>query len=61
MTFTLTLAWWWIPALITIVGVVWAVMLDEGDGYLSGVGNFIALLLALAVSGVAWAIAGFLK
>lgn len=62
MTFTITFAWWWIPLAITICGLLWAVFLvDSGDGYFSGIPNVFALVPALALSAVAWAIAGILK
>lgn len=62
MTFTLTFAWWWIPALITVAGIIWSIFIvDSGSGWFAGVSNLMALLASLAASGVAWAIAGFLK
>lgn len=62
MTFTLTFAWWWIPAAITLAGVIWSVFIvDSGSGWLTGLNNILALLASLAVSCFAWAIAGFLK
>lgn len=62
MTFTLTFAWWWIPALITAVGLVWALFIvDGGSGMLSGLANLLALIPVLCVSAIAWGIAGALK
>lgn len=62
MTFTLTLAWWWIPAAITAVSVIWALFIfRDSDGYLSGIGNLFMLVPALAISLVAWIIAAVLK
>jgi len=61
MTFTLTFAWWWIPAAITVAGLAWAFSTDDGGGYLSGIATMFNIMLVLAVSGVAWAIAGFFK
>ena len=62
MTFTLNFAWWWIPTIITIAALFWArFIVDDGGGMLSGIGNLFALVPALFVSAVAWAIAGALK
>lgn len=62
MTVTLIIAWWWLPLAVTVVAVCWAVfVVDGGGGYLSGIGNIVALVPALAISAVAWAIAGALK
>lgn len=61
MTFTLTFAWWWIPAAITAAGLIWAFNSDDGSGWFSGLAAMFNVMLVLAVSGIAWAIAGFLK
>lgn len=62
MTITLTLATWMIPAFITAAGLFWAlVIVDDGGGFMSGIGNLFALVPALAVSSVAWALWGFLR
>lgn len=56
------ITWWVIPTIITVVGVVWAIFIyDDGDGYLSGIGNLFMLAGALGVSCVAWIIAAILK
>jgi hypothetical protein len=61
MSITLTFAWWWIPTAVTVVSVAWALRLDDGGGMFSGLGNMLALVLALLASAIAWAIAGALK
>lgn len=62
MTFTLTFAWWWIPAVITVVGLIWAVcIVDGGSGIGAGLANMLALVPVFIVSAIAWAVAGFLK
>lgn len=62
MSFTLTFAWWWIPAALTLAGVVWAVFfVDSGDGMFSGLNNLFALVPVSIVSAVAWAVAAILK
>ncbi len=62
MTFTLTFAWWWIPTLISVVGVIWAIFfVDGGRGLFSGMANVMALGAVGVVSAIAWAVFGFLK
>jgi hypothetical protein len=62
MTFTITYAWWWIPTIIMVVGLVWALfVVDDGGGWFSGLSNIFALIPVLFVSCIAWIIAGILK
>ena len=62
MTITITYAWWWIPTIITVSGVIWALLIfNDGDGYLAGIGNIFMLVPVLVISCIAWAIAGALK
>lgn len=62
MSVTLTFGAWWIPLLITIVAVGWAIFwVDDGGGWLSGLGNILALIPALFVSMVAWIVWGVVK
>lgn len=61
MTFTISYAWWWIPAIISIAGIIWALSIDDGGGYLGGLGNIMAMIPVLVVSCIAWIIAGILK
>lgn len=62
MTFTLAFAWWWVPAAITVIGLVWAIFIvDPGHGWFAGTSNIMALVPVLFVAAVAWAIAGALK
>lgn len=56
-----TLAWWVIPTLITVCGLVWAATLDDGGGSFSGLGNLLALVPVSVVSAVVWIIAAVLK
>lgn len=56
---TITFGSWMIPTAITLAGLFWAVFIvDDGTGYLSGIGNIIALVPVLAVSCVAWIVWG---
>lgn len=58
---TLTIYWWVLPTLITVLGIIWALTLDDGCGQFSGVGNVLALVPVLAISTVSWIIAAILK
>ena len=61
MTFTLTVAWWWIPFAITIVALAWAAFVHDDRPDTFGIGALMRFGLALIVSLLAWAIAGALK
>lgn len=65
MTFTYTLAWWHIPLLVTILGVIWtgywlARDIREG-GMFMGIGGMLASIPALIVALLAWMIGGLYK
>lgn len=63
MTFTLVFSWWWIPALITVSGLIWVFFIydDGAHGYLSGIGNVLMLIPVLFISMLSWIIAAVLK
>ena len=54
---TITFASWWIPTIITIVSILWALLHDDGtSGYFSGLGNILLLIPALGISLISWII-----
>jgi hypothetical protein len=62
MTFTISIPWWFLPTIITIAGVAFALVYDgRGTYYGSGLINLFYMVIALGVSLVSWAIAAFLK
>ena len=61
MTFTLTFAWWWIPAAFTLIGLIWAISIDDRGGYISGFGNLLAVMFVLVAATPIWIIAGVLR
>lgn len=62
MTITLTYTWWTVPAVITILGLLWVVFWPSNEGgYLAGMVFFFRLIPVLLVACIAWAIAGFFK
>lgn len=58
---TITLTWWMIPTLITLVGLFWALVWVREEGCLGFLTNMFALIPVFAVSLVAWIVAGVLK
>jgi hypothetical protein len=56
---TITFGSWLIPTAITLLTLLWAVfVVGDGEGYLSGLPNVIALIPALSASTIAWIIWG---
>lgn len=60
---TVTFAAWWIPTIITVVGLVWALFIydDGSSGWLSGIGNIFMLIPVLVISMISWIIYAILK
>lgn len=60
---SLSISWWMIPSIVSIVGVWWALFwVGRNDTSLfSGLGSLLALVPVLLVSCVSWIIAGVLK
>lgn len=61
MTFTLTLAWWWIPTIITIIALIAPFFFSTGDGIGGGIQFMLLLIPALFIVAVAWALGGIFK
>jgi len=60
--FNITIYGWMIPTIITIVCLVYALFIyNDGEGYLSGIGNLFILIPALLISLVSWIIYAILK
>lgn len=62
MSFTITVAWWSIPAAITVLSMAWAFFwpVDDG-GILGGLNRVIMLIPALLICVIAWFIAALVK
>jgi hypothetical protein len=58
---TITIAWWMLPTLITIIGIILALAYDDGGGYGSGIMNIILLLIAFGISLLSWITAALFK
>lgn len=57
MILSITIGYWMIPTLITIVSLYWALcVVNGGDGLMSGLANLFALVPALGISLVSWII-----
>ena len=60
LAFTITVGWWILPALITLLSFIAFVFAWRDDyrsgsgGYLTGLETFIALLIAVAMSSMSW-------
>ena len=61
MSFSLVISWWIFPAAVTVIGLVWALFIVKGEGYLAGLSNLFSLAIVAVVSAVVWAVAGFFK
>lgn len=62
MTFAVTISWWMIPTLITIVVfIIAAVISSRETGFLAGIGAMMFLVPGLAVALISWIVAGVLK
>ena len=61
MTFTLTYAWWWIPAFITLLAIGYMFIPKDHGGNFPDIGTVIDGFLALLTVAIAWAIGGFFK
>jgi hypothetical protein len=62
MSFSITLAWWHIPAVVTVLAVLWTLFWPaDTSGSFGGIARLFMALPALIVSLLAWAIAGFFK
>jgi hypothetical protein len=60
---TITFAAWWIPTIITVAGLVWALFIydDGASGWFSGLGNVFMLIPVLVVSIISWIIYAIFK
>lgn len=62
MEFTISVSWWNIPAVITVLALLWAFFWPAEDGgYLGGIVRLFMVIPAMGVSLIAWVIAGALK
>lgn len=56
---TITFAVWWLPVIISVVSIGWALFwVDGGGGMFSGLANIVALVPALVLTALAWFIYG---
>jgi len=61
MTFTLAYAWWWIPTLVTILGIGYMLVPKDYGGNFPDIGALLDLVVILIVVLLAWAVGGFIK
>lgn len=60
MTITLSLSWWMVPTIITLLTFAWAIFWPHKNDE-CGLVSMMATGLAAIVSLVSWMVAGFLK
>ncbi len=59
---TITLTWWMLPTIVTILLCGYALFIyDDGGELFSGMGNIMLLVPALFISLICWVIAAILK
>ena len=58
---SILLAWWVMPAAITVIGLILALFIVDGSGFMGGLKNLLAIGAVCAISALVWAVAGFLK
>lgn len=59
---TITITWWMIPTLITVLSVGYVLFVHKDTGsYFSGIGNIFMLIPALGISLLSWIVAAFMK
>ena len=61
MTFTLAYAWWWIPTLVTILGIGYMLVPKDYGGNFPDIGALLVLIVVLIVVLMAWAVGEFIK
>lgn len=62
MSVNFVLAWWHVPAIITLIGLAWAILMPLDDaGMFYGIARVFRLGCASFIIAIAWAIAGALK
>jgi hypothetical protein len=61
MTFTLTYAWWWIPTLVTVLGIGYMLVPKDYGGNFPDIGSLLDFVVVLIVVLLAWAVGGFIK
>lgn len=61
MSLSLVIAWWFIPAAITVIGLIWALFIVKGEGFMGELSNLFAVGAVAVLSAISWAIAGFFK
>lgn len=58
---TITFSLIWIPTIITVVGLFWALVVVKGEGYMGSLANILALIPVLFISMISWIVYAIFK
>jgi len=62
MEITLTVVWWWIPTVLTVLAfALWWILTPEESGMLAGLGAMLTFIPTIFFVAIVWVVAAILK